>query len=215
MVTNPLNELIKQAEIIYGYPAVVELRNKYIPEIKAHLESLSPDDRNLRFYMAVNDSYVERYVNNQIHWDTDKCFGIFEGGKIVAFLHLAIREKVSDTAVNAELGISVNKEFRGKGFAKKLLSRVLNFCLHNSISELHMECLKTNTIMQSLAKSLNMETRVEEDSIVANINIEIDNWMSKKYAGYNEVLYKNVALVDRSAYASAKLMKAISMTAPI
>lgn len=215
MVTNPLNELIKQAEIIYGYPAVVELRNKYIPEIKAHLESLSPDDRNLRFYMAVNDSYVERYVNNQIRWDTDKCFGIFEGGKIVAFLHLAIREKVSDTAVNAELGISVNKEFRGKGFAKKLMSRVLNYCISNSIETLVMECLKENKVMQSLAKSLNMKTYTEEDSVVAKLNFEIDDWMGRRVADYNELLYRNVSIVDRAVYKSARIIKASSMIGPV
>lgn len=62
------------------------------PLVVDHLQSMSQDDRRLRFGIALSDDSIQKYVDGQ--WDEPGAwFGAFDGGKIVAVAHVAINER--------------------------------------------------------------------------------------------------------------------------
>lgn len=191
---------VRQAENIFGFPAVIQLNQNYSHLMKDHLLSLPIEDRRLRFYSAQSDVAVERYIEN-LNFDRDEFFGIFSKDltKLVAFLHLAITKK-DKSMIQAEIGISVDPTYRKKGYAKKLMSRVMNYCISRGIDVIVMECLKENKTMQNLAKSLDMKVTTEENQYVATTSLEDSSLIEKYAADSIEKVYKQISLIDEALF---------------
>ena len=100
--------------------------------ILAHLQALSLDDRYVRFSIAMGDRALENYVAS-IDVERDICFCIFVNGfNLAGTIHLSIH---ADTA---ELGATVSRSYRGRGFALSLFRAAFQEAHARGIQEIHL-----------------------------------------------------------------------------
>lgn len=132
-----------------------------------HLQSLtSYDDRRLRFGGFVTDEYIVSYVEKTCGKEDNKWFGVEEDGKIVAACHVAI---VGDLA---ELGCSVDKEYRGNGLAQLMFDRAVTWLRTKGVTDVCMHCLSENLIMKHIARKNDMTIVSELGETDANVHLD-------------------------------------------
>src|SRR5437868_13191954 len=79
------------------------------PALQSHFTRLDAEDRRLRFGTVAGDDRTHDYVEG-IDFERDGVFAIHgEGDELAAVVHVACGEP------SAELGLSVLREFRGRG----------------------------------------------------------------------------------------------------
>ena len=137
-----------------------KLKAKDIAIIVAHLLTLQGEDRRLRFGGMVSDDYIIDYAEKSF-LDESQWFGCFdEDDKLVAACHVAIYNGES------ELGCSVNKEYRGAGYAQAMFSRAVTWLRTKGISGVFMHCLTENQAMRHIAK--------KNDMVIVSLDGETD-----------------------------------------
>ena len=166
----------------------------------AHLTSLKGEDRRLRFGGMVSDDYIKEYVFNSFTED-NKWFGVENETKIVAACHVSILDG------QAELGCSVDKEFRGEGVAQKMFDRAVTWVRTKGIHEVYMHCLSENGAMKHIAKKNEMLVVSESGETDANMVVATPNpfvHMVDAYAdrmALYDMVFKQNMKVLRSMYA--------------
>lgn len=135
-------------------------------KIIAHLQSLEGEDRRLRFGMVATDEYIEKYVTDTCGLSNNKWFGVEDDGKIVAACHAAIINEV------AELGCSVDKNYRGYGFAQSMFDRAVTWLRSKGITDVCMHCLTENAIMKHIARKNDMAVVTDSGETDANVHLE-------------------------------------------
>jgi RimJ/RimL family protein N-acetyltransferase len=168
---------------------VVELQPWEAGAIQNHLLRLSKTDRYTRFFAALSDDAVKAYVK-KLFDNKHACFGIYhhnpfsvDNDALIAFADVAVGKDGS-----AEIGISINEEHRGVGHARKMMKQILSYCHANGVSRLYMSCLRENTKMQHLAKTLpNVRMILEHDEAIAEL--ELDSTPSDKAIAVAQELY--------------------------
>lgn len=137
-----------------------------IQKLIHHLTSLQGEDRRLRFGGTVSDDYIKDYITKS--FDTDcKWFGIDHiDGHIVAACHATIANG------EAELGCSVNPDFRNQGFAQVMFDRAITWLRTRGITEVFMHCLSENGAMKHIARKNDMTVVSELGESDANVHIE-------------------------------------------
>jgi RimJ/RimL family protein N-acetyltransferase len=131
----------------------------------AHLTSLKGEDRRLRFGGTVSDNFIEQYI----HFSFDsksKWFGCEVDGKIIAACHAAVKDG------DAELGCSVDKEFRGNGLAQEMFDRAVTWLRTQGVKEVFMHCLTENQIMRHIARKNEMTIVSEYGESDATVGIQ-------------------------------------------
>lgn len=171
---------------------IVNLTSSDKPAVLDHLKRLDSNDRYLRFFAVVNDSMLENYVQSGIDMEKDKAYAIFVRGEIVAFAHMI----VSSGSNQAEIGISVDKEFRKRGYAGKLLNRMIVYCQANDVNTLFMSCLRQNQAMQKMAKGAGLNVIMDHDEAIAELNIKT-NPLQKVLSIQSEFAYKQISIMDK------------------
>jgi RimJ/RimL family protein N-acetyltransferase len=172
--------------------AVIQLGERDKPAIFEHLARLNSNDRYLRFFAVVNDSILHEYVNSGIDLSKDRCFGVYSGKALVAFAHLSpIKGEKS-----AELGISVDENFRRGGLARKLLDRVINYCHVNKLKMLFMSCLRQNGAIQRLATAAGLKVINDHDEAIAELKLS-DSPFSQAISLQHELIYEQIAIMDK------------------
>lgn len=157
-------------------------------EIIRHLQQLSPQDRRLRFGMAMSDAAIEKYVKG-IDFARDKVFGIFEHDlTLTGAAHLAL-DMETDTA---ELGLSVVPLQRGKGYGRALLARARLHARNLAYKKLYMHCLAENQVMIHLARKAGMTVVTESGE--ADAHVMLGDGPLTDYT--KESIHDQVALVD-------------------
>lgn len=117
------------------------LNSNHIEKIIIHFEDLSKIDKRLRFGFPINNDGIKNYVNN-INFDNKECLGYFdEYGNIKGVAHLTKNKK----EYVAELGVSVNKDYQGKGIGFSLLIHSAHWAKHLGYDFINIECLNNNT----------------------------------------------------------------------
>lgn len=129
-----------------------------------HLLALQGEDRRLRFGGLVSDDYIVEYVNNSFT-QNDKWFGVDEDGKIVAACHAAI---IDDTA---ELGCSVDLEYRGHKLAQSMFDRAVTWLRRKGIVDVCMHCLSENAVMKHIARKNDMIVVSDSGETDANVHL--------------------------------------------
>jgi RimJ/RimL family protein N-acetyltransferase len=136
-------------------------------KLTVHLQSLKGEDRRLRFGCVATDAYIETYVNKTINDVDSKWFGIDHiDGHLVAACHVAITEEL------AELGCSVDPEYRGHGFAQDMFDRAVTWLRARGIQDVVMHCLAENAIMKHIARKNDMSVVTEYGESDANVHLE-------------------------------------------
>ena len=132
-----------------------------------HLQSLQGEERRLRFGGVVTDDYIKHYVEKSCGVEENKWFGVDHiDGYIVAACHAAIEDG------QAELGCSVDAEFRGNGLAQEMFDRAVTWLRTKGITDVCMHCLAENSIMKHIARKNDMAVVTEYGESDANVHLE-------------------------------------------
>jgi GNAT superfamily N-acetyltransferase len=138
----------------YAQPIMVPIRSigpSHGARIAAHLLSLSPTDRYLRFGYAANDEQVRRYVDG-LNYERDDIFGIYNRKlELIAMAHLALSldAKLSSCA---EFGVSVLATARGRGYGSRLFDRAIIHARNEGVDMMFIHALTENTAMLNIAR---------------------------------------------------------------
>ena len=136
------------------------LSTKHRPKISAHLKSMGPHDRYLRFGYAANDEQIENYVA-KLDFARDDIYGVFNRRlEIVAMAHLAFSAD-PQWATCAEFGVSVDLKMRGRGLGARLFERAVMHARNQGVALLFIHALSENTPMLKIARKAG--ARVERD----------------------------------------------------
>ena len=128
--------------------------------IERHLLALGERDRYLRFGYAARDVHVRRYVDS-LRFGLDEVFGIFNRRlELIAMAHLAYATSV-DRCETAELGVSVSRHARGRGYGQQLFERVVVHARNHGVTTLQIHALSENAAMLHIARQGG--ARVERD----------------------------------------------------
>lgn len=136
-------------------PVMVPIRSlaaNHRARIATHLFSLDARDRYLRFGYAANDEHIRRYVA-RMDFVRDDIFGIYNRKlELIAMAHLAYPTDRSHST-SAELGVSVLKSARGRGFGARLFDRAAMHARNDGISQMFIHALSENTTMLKIARN--------------------------------------------------------------
>jgi RimJ/RimL family protein N-acetyltransferase len=164
-------------------------------KLTAHLQSLQGNDRRLRFGGVVTDDYIKEYVEKTCDVRNNKWFGVDADNKIVAACHAAIMDDL------AELGCSVDKEYRGKQIAQAMFDRAVTWLRSRGITDVCMHCLSENNVMKHIARKNDMAVVSELGETDANVHLEpptplvhvIDAY-ADRMALYDMMLKRNISI---------------------
>jgi RimJ/RimL family protein N-acetyltransferase len=131
--------------------------------LRAHLLRLHPDDLRSRFMATAPRRMVERYVRG-IDWRGSVLTGCVVGRSLrgVCELHPI-------TGSRAEIAVSVERHFQGRGIGTALLSRTLLLARNRGLTALELRCLVDNQRMRRLVGRFDGETAVEAMEACATI----------------------------------------------
>ncbi len=105
--------------------------------------------------MPASDAFVARYAATAFSHDST-LFGFFDSGFMRAAAEL---RPVSERA--AEATFSVEPEYRGRGVATALFSRIIDDARTLGARRIYMSCLSHNRAMQALARKFEAEFAFE------------------------------------------------------
>lgn len=174
-----------------------------------HLLRLDTEDRYMRFFAAVNDDVLTLYVKDKMSLEESKAFGIYDPNdrdKLIAFAHLTGEEKIA-YGCRAELGISIDKNFRNMGLASRLLDRVLTHCRAHGVNTLFMSCLRQNVTMQRLAKRAGLRLVLDHQEALAELNLP-EYPVDKAISISHEIAYEQISIMDNCYRRNKQLLKA-------
>ncbi len=138
----------------YATPIMVPIRSigpSHGERIAAHLLSLSPTDRYLRFGYGANDEQVRRYVDG-LNYERDDIFGIYNRKlELIAMAHLAFSTDAQLSSC-AEFGVSVLSTARGRGYGSRLFDRAVIHARNEGVGMMFIHALTENTAMLNIAR---------------------------------------------------------------
>jgi len=136
-------------------PVVVPIRSlgpEHRERIAAHLLSLTPDDRYLRFGYIATDEHIRNYVE-RLDFVHDDIFGIYNRRlELIAMAHLAY-SRDPQSANCAEFGVSVLARARGRGYGRRLFERAVLHARNEGVELLFIHALSENVAMLKIARS--------------------------------------------------------------
>lgn len=129
-------------------PDIRRLLHGDLPAITGHLLRLDAKARYARFGSAVKDDTIRKYADEVISADT-LVFGAFIGGVLRAIGEL--RGLVHHTTRTAELALSVEPDWQGKGIGTLLFSRLVTAAQNRGVKSFRVLFLNENKRMQRIA----------------------------------------------------------------
>ena len=167
---------------------VQKLSSLQRPALLQHLQTLSPEDRRLRFGTYMNTWALEQYVN-RIDFAHDMVFGIYgRDMTLIGMAHLAL-DQVHHCA---ELGLSVEPALRGHGYGLALLNRGKLAAVTRGYTTLFMHCLAENQIMIHLARKAGLKLVIAQGEVDAHLKLEA----TSHGAVAREAIEDQIALAD-------------------
>ena len=149
--------------------SLVRLLSSSVDGITLHIKSLSKEDRYLRFGYPVSDSNVDAYVTSTIA-STEKqdnyWFGILDGDKLVATIHIATMGDV------AEFAFTTAEDYRGQKLGQLLFARGYQLVTEYKITRIYLACLSQNIAMRHIAKKFGLSVMTYGTDSEASVNIQ-------------------------------------------
>ena len=172
---------------------------KHRPRISAHLKSLAPQDRYLRFGYTATDEQIENYVN-KLNFARDDIYGVFNRRlEIVAMAHLAFSVD-PEWATCAEFGVSVDLQMRGKGLGARLFDRAVVHARNQGVGLLFIHALSENTAMLKIARKSGAKVVRDGSESDAYLSLPVADMDSQM----DEFIEESMAEVDFQIKARAK-----------
>jgi GNAT superfamily N-acetyltransferase len=170
--------------------------------LSVHLIGLSEEDKRLRFGMLVSDDYIKKYVSKSINDTNSQWFAIEDESMLVAVCHAAV-----DSNGDAELGFSVDEDYRNCGYAQALFDRAITWLRSNGVKNVFMHCLSENATMRHIAKKNYMTVVTESGESDAKVHIEPPTPLTSMADAYldrialYDMIYKNSYKTFRGMFA--------------
>ena len=162
---------------------VHRLSKQHRQALNHHFLQLGPEDRHLRFGTSIGDAGIESYVDS-IDFTQSDVFAVFDDAlQIVGAVHVACTDD------EAELGLSVLKEARGKGIGNSLFERATVHLQNRFVRRVYMHCLRENQAVIHIATKNGM--LVAHDGSEADARLELPSaspgsvtaeWMASRLA---------------------------------
>lgn len=108
----------------------------------------------MRFGYSISEKNISDYVEKSLDITKNFWYAYIDEGKCIGAVHIAI---IGETA---ELGISIDQEYRGKKLSNNLFERALTHLKAFRISHITMQCLSENAVIQHLARKYGLKVRV-------------------------------------------------------
>ncbi len=136
------------------------------PALERHFLTLGPDDRRLRFGIALSDRAMRGLVE-RIEFGRDAVFGAIDADlELVAAAHLAYNQ------VDGELGVSVLPGHRGRGLGSALFARAHTRARNLGLRVLFVHCLAENAAMMHIAQREGMRVVTVDGEVDAFLDLE-------------------------------------------
>lgn len=119
------------------------------------ISDIIDNDRYLRFGYNPTDDTIKSYIDGSFgNYGTKNMWFIIvdDCNKVVASCHVAYNSETK----TAELGFTVSKHCREKGYGQELFSRGATWATARGAESLYTHCLSENKIMQHIARKNGM-----------------------------------------------------------
>jgi len=157
----------------FRWVAVRALAERHRPHMLTHLLALGERDRYLRFGQIASDLQIARYVA-RIDFERDEVFGIFNHRlDVVALAHLAL------AGPNAEFGVSVLPQVRGRGFGGRLFERALLLARNRGVGTLVIHALSENTAMLRIVRRAGARIDHDGGDTVSRLSLPGEDFASR------------------------------------
>ncbi len=150
------------------------LAERHRPRILAHLLALPEHDRYLRFGHAASDAQIARYTD-RIDFGRDEVFGVFNRRlELIAMAHLAALPQARE----AEFGVSVLPQARGRGCGARLFDHAVLHARNRGVDTLVIHALNENTAMLRIARKAGATVQREGGEALARLQLPPDTLRS-------------------------------------
>lgn len=127
------------------------LRIDQMDEFYLHLCNLSEHDRYMRFAGLITEESIKKYVNSiQMKSDYILVYRDPRSNNVVAGSHIGIRDN------HAEIGISVEEKYRGRGIGKTLWLKSIYYARACGVRTISTMCLRNNMWMVTQTRKAGM-----------------------------------------------------------
>ena len=177
-----------------------KLKSTDVGSIVHHLTSLKGEDRRLRFGGMVSDDYIMDYVEKSFLEGNSQWFGVDHiNGHIIAACHVSIFEG------QAELGCSVDPEYRNQKLAQVMFDRAVTWLRTKGIQEVYMHCLIENGAMKHIARKNDMTVVSEDGEVDANVEVK----PATPFTAMTDAYLDRIALYDMIFKEQMKMMRKV------
>lgn len=126
-----------------------------VGEYSRHLKELAPEDKISRFGYPVSDHSIDQLALMMCYHPADhELWYARDDGERVGWGHMAKNDDGS-----WELAVSVQKGFQRQGIGNQLITEMLAWAKFHHISQVYMQCIEDNRVIQHLANKNELRTR--------------------------------------------------------
>lgn len=150
------------------------LARSELSSYRDHLLRLSPGDRRARFCGALGEAAVEAHCA-AIEGRRTILIGCFAGGGLKAAGELCFDGPASP---GAELALSVDSAFQGRGIGAALARRALTIARNRAIREVRLLCLADNARMKALIRKVGGSLHIEDGEVAGTVALSWPDQLS-------------------------------------
>lgn len=144
------------------------LRESEMPRYREHLLCLDTKDRRMRFGSSLDNAGIEAHVQH-LRERADRILALLdEFGSVVAAVHIALLEPAA-----AELGVTVDRRWRGRGVGRALFEQALAWLRCRGIRRVFLVFLSENRAMRALARAFGMSTQNDAGEMTAELTLPL------------------------------------------
>lgn len=130
-----------------------------------HLLKLNENERKLRFGFLASDESIKSYIKN-IENDHHLSGYYYDGG-VIGAVHVGLT--VFNNIKTAELGVSVDSDFRGRGHGRELTDVGIKWAIDVGADKLITQCVSSNIPMKAIARKYGAEFEMDGSETIATI----------------------------------------------
>ena len=135
-------------------------------KFRDHLLRLDTESRRMRFGMAVENAFIEGYVE-RADFIKSVIYGYFVDGD----MHAAAELRTIGEGWNqeAEAAFSVESAYQDTGVGTDLLGRIVLAARNRGVERIYMNCLSENQKMQRIARKYEAELHFDHGEVVGQV----------------------------------------------
>lgn len=132
-------------------PLVRRLHRRDAPAVEAHLKSLGPSGRRLRFFREASDGQIVDYVK-RLSWSRSVLVGAILDDRLIGLAEAVFdREELPR---RAEIAVSVERAYRRRGLGRHLVSQVVDHAELLGAPQPHLVFLQENGPLRQIVHAL-------------------------------------------------------------